>query len=74
MNLKQMLFNLPFIRGVLGLIYCTLMTLRLWNSIPARLNWERVQAGVAGISKGGYGDAENCCVSVTQREHRTVEL
>lgn len=68
MNLKQMLFNLPFIRGVSGLIYCALLTPGLWNSIPARLNRERIRAGLSGISGEGYMDTANCSVSGNPKE------
>ena len=68
MNLKQMLFNLLFIRGVSGLIYCALLTLRLWNSIPSRLNRERIQAGLSGISVEGYKDTSNSSVSGNPKE------
>lgn len=74
MNLKQMLFNLLFIRGVSGLIYCTLLTPRLWNSIPSRLNRERIQAGLSGISVDGYNDTLNCSVSGNPKETLSTQF
>lgn len=68
LNLKQMLFNLPFIRGVSGLIYCALLTPSLWNSIPSRLNRGRIQAGLSGISVEGYNNTSNCSVSGNPKE------
>lgn len=68
LNLKQMLFNLPFIRGVSGLIYCALLTPSLWNGIPSRLSRERMQAGLSGISAEGYNNTSNCSVSSNPKE------
>ena len=74
MNLKQMLSNLLFIKGVSGLIYCALLTPRLWNSIPSRLNRERIQAGLSGISVEGYKDTSNSSVSGNPKETLLIQF